>query len=1004
VADESGLRVRVLGRVGVGDAESVPIGAPRLAALLALLALRAGRFVSIGEVIDGVWGESAPASVRGSVYTYVSTLRKVLGRSALEGDRAGYCLNLGAEQVDALAAARWRARARELAAQGEVEAASVLVAQALALWRGEPLSGLPGPFAESERERLGELWWSLQEDRAELGLALMRPAEVAGELAGLVVRAPLRESVARLAMIALYRCGRAAEALALFGRVRTVLRAELGVDPGPGLSEVHEQVLRNAPALLSEPVAASALVTGPEPGEQPSSSWDAPAQLPHDVAGFTGRAQELMWLRGVVAAAQRERQGAQVLAISAIEGCGGIGKTALAVRFAHQVADLFPDGQLYVDLRGFHPNAEPLSAGDALGQLLFAAGAGGQGLPAEVGARAALFRSRLTDRRVLVVLDNAVDTAQVEPLLPGGAQAVVVVTSRNRLGGLVARHGARRLTLDVLTPGEGQALLERVVGVDRVAGELAAAQELVELCGRFPLAIRIAGEQVSERGEDALASLVTELRAEGARLDVLAVADDPSSAMRAVFAWSYRALPAEAAAMFRALSAHRGGQFGVEAAASAAGVAVGQARRVLRMLGQAHLIEQVAHDRYRIHDLLRVYAGEQAIAEDGPDAHQQAVSRVLEYYLAAAAAAFDAAMPGVPRPEVDPVSAGVASSAFAGKAAALGWYQREAGNLGQAVVTAAETGRARLGWQLATRLRVCYQVLDLPGAWFELLGVGIDCARRDANRSAEATLYSNRAGADRLDDRDRARADAHRAYEIFTELGDLVGAARALGNAAMSLYYDLERQQERLDELRQVLDLLIQASDRDGQARTWANLAEAYIRMGDWHSAIAAADEVTRLCENSNTEFPNSAYCKAFALVRLGRVEEALAFAEQALRRAEADGDPYSLRGVHEALADCYAALGDPETSLQHAELSMPRRAEEGLEGDSYVRCTAMASMARAKYLLGRRGEAQRLWDEALEHARQHGSAIEYDVQVIIDHAHELAVAADSRSRPLTTG
>jgi DNA-binding SARP family transcriptional activator/tetratricopeptide (TPR) repeat protein len=996
------VRVRVLGQVRIASGSDVlKVGAPRRCAVLSVLALRAGRVVSLGELVDAVWGEAAPVSAEGAIYTYVSDVRKLLGDvgaakavargRVLAGDRSGYVLNLGSDDVDALYADRLRGRARRLAGSGEFEQAIEVVDEAVGLWRGEALAGVPGPFADTERVRLGELWWGLVEDRAQWRLAVGRHVEVATELSALVAEQPLRESLVRLAMTALYRSGRSADALEMFARVRAVLAEELGVDPAPALLDLHVRILRSDSDLLVESGAeggdrSPAVAGGAVEGGSPST---VPAQLPHDVAQFTGRAEQLMWLRGVVADAQREPSEEQTtVAISAIDGLGGVGKTALAVHLGHQVADLFPDGQLYVDLRGFHPTATPLTAGEALTQLLYGLGVDARAIPAQVEAQSALLRSRLAGRRVLLLLDNALDTGQVVPLLPGASTTVVLVTSRSRLSGLVARHGARRLTLDVMSSEEAVLLLERVIGRERVARERAAAAELVELCDRLPLAIRIAAERVSERSGDSLADLVAELRTGSERLDVLAVGDDETTAVRAVFGWSYTALSPTAARMFRCLAAHPGDEMSSAAAAAAASLTLAAAKPPLRTLYEAHLIARVAPDRYRLHDLLREFAGERAVAEDGAAEHAAALARVLDYYTAGAAAACALMRPGLPRPPIDVIAGTFAVPEFgADPAAAIAWSTLERRNLLAAVAAGAAAGQHRRAWQLASRLRAFFELHPAPGQ-FECLTLAIDSARQDGDKVGLAILYHDRGATRYRLGMDGMEADARRAEALYLEIGDLGGAARAAANATTPIVLDIDRQDEAAALLLRLADLFTRAGDADGQAVWLGNLARVHLRRGD---AVAALEAATRASE-LHDELGNVLHvvsCRvevARALLRLGRLDEAFQLASGLVERARQIGSAILEAETSSVVSEYYALTGDWELCLQTATPWVE------LATGTDDECMALAGVGRALLGLGRTAEAEQHWKRALTRAREtSGSVYGHDVLQIIQQAHELA-------------
>ncbi|HEY4700924.1 MAG TPA: BTAD domain-containing putative transcriptional regulator, partial [Streptosporangiaceae bacterium] len=492
------LRVGVLGpvRAWLADRE-LPPGPPRQQALLGMLAMRANRVVSRDELVDALWGQRAPASAEGGVHTYVAGLRRVLepGRSrrgpsqVLASAPGGYVLRLDAGRVDAIVFERCLAAGRRLRGSGDLSGAIVSLDAAMGEWHGSAFAGVPGPFATTERVRLAELRSAAAEERADVLLELGRHERAVPELASLVAEHPLRERMRGLLMVALYRCGRQAEALQAFYDARQVLTDELGIDPGPELSRIHQQILSLDPRLeapgrgaTAGPVTPAAPPL-PPPAPGPAATDPVPAQLPLEAPGFSGRHTELERMLRVIGAdpgldpALGVPDGAPIndtVQIIAITGTAGVGKTALANRFARQVAKRFPNGQLYVNLRGFDPSGSAMSPESALRFFLDALAVQPQRMPVDVEGRAALFRSMLDGKRVLVVLDNARDPDQVRPLLPGSPGSLVVVTSRSQLTGLVVAEGATPLTLDVLTEDEAHELLGHRLGPEVVAAEPAA--------------------------------------------------------------------------------------------------------------------------------------------------------------------------------------------------------------------------------------------------------------------------------------------------------------------------------------------------------------------------------------------------------------------------------------------------------------------------------------------------------------------------------------------------
>jgi DNA-binding SARP family transcriptional activator len=604
------------------DGAVVAVTAARQRAVLAVLAVRAGELVPADELAEVVWDGVPPEQAAVTIRNYVKRLRFRLGCAGgqIVACRPGYRLEVAADELDLRVFTRLCREGGAAVQVGDWAAAFGGLGRALGLWRG-------APFADAGCERLQreqapplcELRWQAAEWRAEAGLALGRHAELAGELAEWCAAEPLRERFAALRMLALYRGGRQGDALAAYQQARRMLVGELGVEPGEELRRVHQQILAGDPALAAPAVrdavpaqgCAAAALAAPAGGL--GAARVVPRQLPAAVGRFAGRSGEL----GVLArlAGQAVSGAGGTVLISAIGGTAGVGKTALAVRFAHRVAGLFPDGQLYADLRGFSPSGDPVPAARVLRGFLDALGVAPQTVPADADARAGLYRSVLAGRRMLVLLDNARDAAQVRPLLPGSAGCLVVVTSRSQLTGLAATGDARMLALGLLTGPEARELLAGRLGAGRVEAEPDAVDELIERCARLPLALAITAARAAARPARPLAALAAELRTADGRLDALD-AGEPAANVRAVFSWSYDQLSPAGARLFRLLGLHPGPDISAPAAASMAGVQPARARQLLAELARAHLITEPVPGRHGFHDLLRAYAAEQAHAVD----------------------------------------------------------------------------------------------------------------------------------------------------------------------------------------------------------------------------------------------------------------------------------------------------------------------------------------------------------------------------------------------------
>ena len=606
---------------------ALPVLPGKQRVLLAALLLRANRMVPLGELTEVIWGSQPPATARGTLRNYVKELRKALAAgtgSRLGTVPGGYQFRVSADELDLARFDALLARAKAAASVGAWEDASRWLRAALSLWRGEPLADVPSEWLTArDVPRLAELRLQAFEAWIEADVQLGRHEHVIAELRRLTTVHPFRERLHAQLMLALYRDGRQAEALAAFQRVRRALLRELGVEPGPDLGLLQQQILTADPALApsAQHGQRRATLSAGLPAGVP-----VPRQLPALVPNFVGRAAELHALTSCAG-----ETGGRTAAVCAVTGTAGVGKTATVVAWAHQVADRFPDGQIYVDLRGYDP-AEPLPVTEALAGFIRALGWAGRNLPAEAAERAALYRSLLSGRRALVLLDNARSAEQVRPMLPGTPGCAAVVTSRDALSGLVARDGAQRLELDVLPAADAAALLCSLIGA-RAQADPGAVRQLSAQCAWLPLALRVSAELAAASPRASLAGLVRELADPRARLDRLDAGGDGRTGVAAVLSWSCRQLDGAAARAFRLLGLHPAGEFGAHAVAALTGYGVAQARQVLDTLAHAYLIRPAGGDRYGMHDLLRAYAAERACLHDAEPDRQAAVARLLEYYL-----------------------------------------------------------------------------------------------------------------------------------------------------------------------------------------------------------------------------------------------------------------------------------------------------------------------------------------------------------------------------------
>ncbi len=955
------LRVQLLGpvRAWLGQRE-LDLGAPQQRAVFGMLAMRANRTVSRSDLIDGVWGQEPPVSAVNGVHVYVAGLRRALEPDrahrapgqALLADAGGYMLRLEPGQPDTEAFSQLLAQARESGAAGDLATAARLLDAASRLWRADPLSGIPGPWAEIERVRLRELRLNVIEESVDAMLARGRHADAATKLAGLVREHPLRERFRGQLMLALYRCERQAEALAVYAETRSVLVEELGVEPGPELRRLHERLLL-ADDALGLPAAAG-------------TARAAPAQLPADVDAFTGRAVELAELDRLLPSL--------AMAIFTVSGTAGVGKTALAVRWAHRIRGRFPDGQLFVNLRGYDPD-RPVSAADALAGFLRALGMAPPDIPARIDERAAAYRTLLDGRRVVVVLDNAATVEQVRPLLPGSPSCVVVVTSRDSLPGLVARHGARRLDLDLLPPRDAVGLLRALIG-DRVDAEPVPAAILAEECSRLPLALRIAAELAVARPSMTVTQLADELADQQRLIDLLDAGGDPRTAVRSVFSWSYSHLSADAARAFRVLGLHLGPDIDQYAAAALIAARLGQSRHLLDLLARAHLIEDGRQGRYGLYDLLRTYAAEVTSAEDSEDERHAALTRLFDYYLSTAAAAMDAVFPAERgrRPRI--LHPATPVPAMSDPARARNWLDTERVTLAAVIGHAATHGWPRHAILLAATL---FRYLDTGNHHADavaLHGHARDAARASGDAAAEATALSNLGVAHwRQGIHDQAVGNFQQALTVFRKTGSRTGEARALGNLGL-IHWRRGCYQQAAGQHEQALAIFREIGDQTGVARALNNLGTVYLRQGLYEEAARHHDQALALFREIGDRTG-----EARALNNLGSVEwqegryvQAAAYHEQALALFREVGDRFGEADALASLGCVYERQGRGGQAASHHEQALALFREIG---DRTGEAEALNRLGEVLLVTGRPGEAHATYLGAVALGGQIGDTYE---------------------------
>jgi tetratricopeptide (TPR) repeat protein len=794
------------------------------------LAVAGGHPVPAGQLAEDLWegrpGPGTPATLQ----SHVSHLRRLLGPGWLVYRESGYALDLGAVEIDAVTFDRETQAGLHQLAVGDPAGATGLLVSALGRWRGPALADVAGQlWAAGEITRLDELRLRATEGLLEAHLALGEHAAVVAAAEAAVAGYPLRERLWSQLMLALYRSGRQAEALAAYQRLRRHLDDELGLAPGPDVTALQSAILRQNPGL-DAPARAAVLAR--------AAPVLVPRELPSDVEGFTGREAELAELDYLLPVTAPPGRGVPhgPVVVSAVAGTAGVGKTALAVRWAHRVADSFPDGQLYVNLRGYDPG-QPMTAAQALAGFLRSLGVQDAGIPLEEAERAARYRSLLAGKRVLVLLDNAATAEQVRSLLPGAPSVMVLVTSRDALAGLVARDGAHRLDLDVLPVADAATLLHSLIGA-RADADPAATLMLAGQCARLPLALRVAAELAVARPDMPLAGLVAELAREGERLALLDVGGDPRAAVASVFSWSYRHLPPDAARMFRLLGLHPGADWDRYAAAALADATAARAGQLLDSLARAHLIQPAGAGRYSLHDLLRAYAAGLAVSRDDDQARLAALTRLFDYYLAACAAAMDHLAPAERPRRPDPPPKPTPLPDLDDRETAVAWLDGE-----MATLTEVAAHTAGHGWPghtirlAATLWRYLCSGRHTEGITIHthVLNAARDCGDRAAQAGALTSLGVHHYNQSRYEQ----AADCHqRALPIARATGDRLTQARALGNLAL-VFDVLGRDEAAFDSSRRALALFRELGDRHGEARALTDLGGRYLWRGRYKVAAS---------------------------------------------------------------------------------------------------------------------------------------------------------------------
>ncbi|WP_158581643.1 AfsR/SARP family transcriptional regulator [Actinomadura spongiicola] len=942
------LNFKILGPLEIRDkGNSVDPGPARHQKVLTALLLSADRVVPLPRLIDAAWGENPPATARKQVRNIVSDLRRTLNGVGEAGllpvGQDGYRLHVAADALDVSVFDDRVARGRRYVAEQQLNEASTEFRAALSLWRGPALAGLESPALDPQRAVLEERRLTVLEEFADLELTIGRHHELSAELAQWVAEYPLRERLIGFYMLALYRAGRQAEALQVFQDARRVLIDQLGIEPGADLQRLHQRIL-----------------TGDEELSAPRISTTCPQHfLPRDICDFTGRAAELERIRAALPAGE-DRAGA--VAVIAIDGMAGVGKTALAVHVAHDLTDRYPDAQIYIDLHAHTADQEPLGTAAALDALLRAVGVPGDKVPGRAEERAALWRSQLAGRRVLVVLDNAAGSAQVRPLLPGTPGCLVLVTSRRRLPDL---EGAHTLSLGVLPPRDATELFTRVAGEAHARADLAAVQEVVRVCGYLPLAVRIAAARLRTRPVWSVTHLIERLREER-RLTELTVGD---RGVAAAFALSYRHLTADQRRVFRLLGLYPGADFDLHTAAALADMALEDADRLVEQLVDFHLLEQPTAGRYRFHDLLRLHAVHLAGREVGEDDRHDALGRVLDHYRHTAALAMNAVvcydkayLPCVP-------ASTTPAPAFADSEQAIAWLETERPNLPALVAHAAEHGWPTHVTDLSNTLWCFFEHRGSHDETLDVYTRALTTARGIGDRDLEGQalhylgLFHRHHGRN-----DKSLAHYEAALALARETGNRVLQGRILGNLGPTLWH-LGRGDEALTHYRRALAAALETGDLTLQCRVSEGLGSIRRGQGRYDQALGHYKQALALARETGN-FRRDPFVLAEiggVYGRIGRHDEAIDHLQRGLDSACSTASRlfegfalYELGALHGRIGHHHEAIAHLDQALDLAHTT----------SNGVLRASALCGLGTVYMRLGLHDEAIGHLHRALDLAR----------------------------------
>ncbi|WP_432111037.1 AfsR/SARP family transcriptional regulator [Streptomyces sp. YPW6] len=883
IAENSRVQFRILGSFECWDGnDRIRVGGPVHEKVLVTLLLEPHRVLPVFRLVEAAWDENAPATAAHQVRKAVAELRQRIpgGRDLIVTEGPGYRALTTPEQVDLSRFTEGLKQAREAAAAGQSTHAMTTLREALALWRGPLLAGTGGSVLSAASAALEERRLTAVEQLFDLRLANGESSEIIGELREFIDAHPLRETLRGQLMLALFRSGRQADALEEFAKVRDYLIDELGIGPGDALAELHNAVLRNSPELAAPQLPATEATFTPE---------GKPSTLPYDLRDFTGREAEVSELLGFV----EEAPGSGPL-IVAIDGMGGSGKTSLAVRAAHRLTEDYPDAQLYIDLRGFTPDGRPLSPGAAAESLLRMLGVPGDRIPDDAEGRIALWRRTMSTHRMILLLDNALDDAQVRPLLTSPTETLVLVTSRVPLMDLDAAH---TVSLGVMPPGDSVALVEGVLGRTRAENEPEAVAQLTELCGHLPLALRIAAARLRKRPRWTVRYLVDRLRDDAHRLAEL---NSGERSVEVTLRLSYEGLAAETREAFRLLGQYPGSEINTYAAGALLGTGSREAEDVLEYLLDMHLLQQHETGRYAFHDLVRSFAqnlsrggvlrppeagAEPRPTADGDDEIKRAVARLLDFALDATDAACDLLFPGRVRVgRSGPPTRSAELPPLETVEQARDWLEREQDSLLAAVSLAYRWEMDRHVGLLAANVVF---PLDLRGRleeFRELTRVAVAASRRLGDDALLRLSLSNLAVACwKLGRLTEGIAMSEEALALAIGLDDRRGEAKDTGVLGL-LLSTLGRYDEALPRLRQSIEIKRQLGAERAEAESLTNLSSLYAEWGRYPEAVEAATRSVALSRSIGSVDKEVEGLTDLAVARIGLGE--IAAASELLARA----------------------------------------------------------------------------------------------------------------------